>query len=133
VALCDVDYVRSQIFSNTLTDDDITDIITETGADILVRCGTTSETEPLIILAGKYAILAACLMRMKQTGELAASVQTANASRQNITDIDIERYLKKSEYFIGQYNSACSSVYTNPTFNCGFGSHVHHGGHHGHN
>lgn len=131
MALCDVDYVRAQIHTGTLSDADITNIITETSADILTECNTTLETNPLVILAGKYAILAAVLTRMKTTGEMSASVTIGNGQRQNTTDIDIARYEKKSQAYIARYNSSSAYVFSSPSYQCGFNSHC--GGHHGHN
>jgi len=132
VALCTVDYVRSKI-TTILTDSDIEDIIDETSSDILAQCETTVETNPLVILAGKYAILAATLSKMKTTGEMAASIKTGNSQRQNTTDVDIERYEKKSQSFIEQYRSASSYSFSSPSYNAGFTHHSHHGGHHGFN
>jgi hypothetical protein len=131
VALCTVDYVRSKI-TTILTDSDIKDIIDETSSDILTQCETTVETNTLIILAGKYAIIAATLSKMKTTGEMAASIKTGNSQRQNTTDIDIERYEKKSQSFISQYLEVNSHTFSSPSFNAGF-THHHHGGHNGFN
>lgn len=132
MALCTVDYVRSKI-TTILTDSDIEDIIDETSSDILAQCETTVETNPLVILAGKYAILAATLSKMKTTGEMAASIKTGNSQRQNTTDVDIERYEKKSQSFIEQYRSASSYSFSSPSYNAGFTHHSHHGGHNGFN
>lgn len=129
MALCSVDYIRSYI-STSLTDLDILNIINETSDDVLDLCETTDETNPLIILAGKYASRAAVLAKMKTTGELAASVKTGNSQRQNTADIDIERLEKKADSFIEKYRSARSSTFTSPSFSIGFENH-HHGGHHG--
>lgn len=131
MALCDVDYVRAHIYTGTLSDEDIADTIAEVTEDILAQCNTTSEANPLVILAGKYATLAAILTKMKTTGEMAASVKTANAQRQNTTDVDIERYEKKSQYYINQYNSASASSFSSPSFHVGL-THTHCRGRHGH-
>ena len=130
MALCTVDYVRSKV-TTKLTDSELQDIIDETGNDVLDLCGTTDETNPIIILAGKNAILADVYRKMKTTGELAASVSTGNAQRQNTTDKDIDFYQIKAESYISQYKSASSYSFSSPAFHVGFGSH--HGGHHGHN
>jgi hypothetical protein len=119
VALCTVDYVRSKI-STQLTDLAISDIIDETSSDVLSMCETTDETNPLVILAGKYAILAATLQKMKTTGELAASIQTPGSSLQNTTDIDIDRYQKKADSYISQYRSSASYSFSSPVLHYGF-------------
>ncbi len=133
MVLCSVDYVRSKIFSSSLSDLDISTIITETSEDVLTLCETTDETNPLVILAGKYAILAAVLRKMKTTGEAAASVKTGNSQRQNTTDADIALYEKKAESFIMQYKSARSSIFTSPTFHAGLGTARQCGGNNGFN
>ena len=51
MALCDVDYVRAHIYTGTLSDSDITAIITEVTEDVLAQCNTTLETDQLVILA----------------------------------------------------------------------------------
>lgn len=122
MVLCSIDYVRSKIFTSSLTDLDISSIISETSEDILTLCETTDETNPLIILAGKYAILAAVLRKMKTTGEMAASVKTGSTQRQNTTDADIALYEKKAESFIMKYTSARSSIFSSPTFHAGLGT-----------
>lgn len=131
MALCTVDYVKNQISTGSLSDADISDLIDDVTSDILAQCGTTLGTNPLVILAGKNAILAATLRKLKTTGELAASVSTANAQRQNTTDKDIDFYQKKAESYIKQYQAASSYSFSSPSLHIGF-SHHHHGGNHGH-
>jgi hypothetical protein len=131
MALCSVDYIKSKIFYKTLTDSDILDIITETSEDILALCETTDESNPYVILAGKYAIRAAVLAKMKTTGELAASVKTGNSQRQNTADIDIERLEKKADVYIEKYRGVRSTTFSSPSFSVGFSNHR--GGHHGFN
>ncbi len=122
MVLCSIDYVRSKIFTSSLTDLDISNIISETSEDILTLCETTDETNPLIILAGKYAILAAVLRKMKTTGEMAASVKTGSTQRQNTTDADIELYERKADALISKYMAARSTTFTSPVFHAGFGT-----------
>jgi hypothetical protein len=130
VALCTVDYVKAHIKYCTLTDEDILDTIESVSEDILEECGTTVETNYDVILAGKYAIRAAVIAKMKTTGELAATVNTGNAQRQNTADQDIERLEKKSSDHIAKYVSVMSSTYSSPSYHTGFESH-HCGGHRG--
>lgn len=120
MALCTVAYVRSKIHTYTLDDQAISGIIDETSEDVLALCETTDESNPLVILAGKYAILAAVLSRMKTTGELAASVKTGNSQRQNTTDADIERYEKKAHELIDKYTDTRSYSFSSPSFNYSF-------------
>lgn len=122
MALCSVDYVRSKI-STIQTDEILSNLIDETTEDVLAQCETTDESNPLIILAGKYAALASLLRYMKTTGELAASIETPGSKMQNTTDIDIARYDQKSEGYIQQFRAANSFTYSNPSYNVGFTSH----------
>ncbi len=123
MALCSVDYVKSKIFFNTLKDIDILEIIEETSEDVLALCETTDEINPYVILAGKYAILAAVLTKMKTTGELAASYKTPGYSQQNTTDQDIERFEKTADIYIEKYRSARSTAFASPSFSVGFSNH----------
>lgn len=131
MVICSVADVRAKIYTASLSDAEITALITEVSEDVLTLCNTSVDTHATVILAGKYAILAAVLRRMKTTGEAAASIKTGNSQRQNTTDIDIERYEQKSAALIAQYNEAATYVFSSPSFNRGFGHH-HHGGHYGH-
>ncbi len=128
MALCTIDYVKSKIKYTSLTDLEVSDIIDEVSEEILLECGTTDETNPKVILAGRYAILAAVLTKMKTTGELAANITTGNGQRQNTTDQDIERYEKKSKEKIAEYLNIVNTTFSSPSFYSGFDCH---GGHRG--
>jgi hypothetical protein len=130
MAICSVADVRAKIYSASLSDAEITALITEVSEDVLTLCNTSVDTHTTVILAGKYAILAAVLRRMKTTGEMAANVQTPEYRQQNTIDLDIERYEQKSAALIAQYNASSAYVFTSPSFRRGFGHHSH-GGHHG--
>jgi hypothetical protein len=91
-------------------------------------CETTDETNPLVILAGKYAILAATLRRMKTTGEAAASIKTGNSQRQNTTDQVIDYYQKQADIYIEKYRNVTSYYFSSPSYHTGFNCH---GGSHG--
>lgn len=106
MVLCSVDEVRARVYSSTLTDSDILDIITEVSAEVLALAGATDSSNPLLILAGKNAAWAATLRKMKTTGEMAASIQQGNSQQQNTIDADIKAYDEKAAELIQKYKDS---------------------------
>lgn len=106
MVLCSVDEVRARVYSSTLTDSDILDIITEVSAEVLALAEATDSSSPLLILAGKNAAWAATLRKMKTTGEMAASIQQGNSQQQNTIDADIKAYDEKAAELIQKYKDS---------------------------
>lgn len=106
MVLCSVDEVRARVYSSTLTDSDILDIITEVSAEVLALAEVTDSSSPLLILAGKNAAWAATLRKMKTTGEMAASIQQGNSQQQNTIDADIKAYDEKAAELIQKYKDS---------------------------
>lgn len=106
MVLCSVDEVRARVYSSTLTDSDILDIITEVSAEVLALAEATDSSSPLLILAGKNAVWAATLRKMKTTGEMAASIQQGNSQQQNTIDADIKAYDEKAAELIQKYKDS---------------------------
>lgn len=106
MVLCSVDEVRARVYSSTLTDSDILDIITEVSAEVLALAEVTDSSNPLLILAGKNAAWAATLRKMKTTGEMAASIQQGNSQQQNTIDADIKAYEEKAAELIQKYKDS---------------------------
>lgn len=106
MVLCSVDEVRARVYSSTLTDSDILDIITEASAEVLALAEVTDSSNPLLILAGKNAAWAATLRKMKTTGEMAASIQQGNSQQQNTIDADIKAYDEKAAELIQKYKDS---------------------------
>lgn len=106
MVLCSVDDVRARVYSSTLTDSDILDIITEVSAEVLALAEATDSSNPLLILAGKNAAWAATLRKMKTTGEMAASIQQGNSQQQNTIDADIKAYEEKAAELIQKYKDS---------------------------
>ena len=106
MALCSVADVRAVIYTKTLTDADITALISSVSADVLGMAGTTDESNAYLIIAGKNAAYAATLRRMKSTGELAASQKFGNSQQNNAPDSDIKAYEAKSEEYIEKYKDS---------------------------
>jgi hypothetical protein len=98
-----VQEVRAIIYTSTLTDEDIQDLINEVSKEILDRAKTTDESDELLKVAGKNAIYAAVKRKMKDTGELAARVKHGNGEQQNTPDQDIQAYEDKSSLYLRKY------------------------------
>ncbi len=124
MTVCSVDYVRSFIHSEKITDVTIQSIIDNTTVDVLNICGVTDSTIPDITLAIRYTVLANVSIYLKTTGELAASVSSPEWKQQNTTDKDIERYQKLADELTQPYivlkNSSFNSTYTSPSFVANF-------------
>ena len=123
MVLCSVAEVRARVYSSTLTDSDILDIITEVSAEVLALAEVTASSNPLLILAGKNAAWAATLRKMKTTGEMAASIQQGNSQQQNTIDADIKAYDEKADELIQKYKDSVKVLNVSIPFGrVGFGT-----------
>jgi len=123
MVLCSVVEVRARVYSSTLTDSDILDIITEVSAEVLALAEVTASSNPLLILAGKNAAWAATLRKMKTTGEMAASIQQGNSQQQNTIDADIKAYDEKAAELIQKYKDSVKVLNVSIPFGrVGFGT-----------
>ena len=123
MALCSVADVKARIYTSTLSDEDILDIITETSAEVLGLAESTDESNTCLILAGKNSACAATLRRMRTTGEMAASKKRGNAQEQNTIDQDIKDYDAKAESLIQKYKDSVKySNFSIPAGRMGFGT-----------
>ena len=123
MVLCSVAEVRARVYSSTLTDSDILDIITEVSAEVLALAEVTASSNPLLILAGKNAAWAATLRKMKTTGEMAASIQQGNSQQQNTIDADIKAYDEKADELIQKYKDSVNVLNVSIPFGrVGFGT-----------
>ncbi len=98
-----VDQIRAVIFTSTLTDEDLQAISNEVSAEILAKAETSDDTNPLVVIAGKNAIYAAVLRRMKMTGELAARIKHGNGEQQNDINQEIRFYEDNSNKYLRKY------------------------------
>lgn len=103
MVLCSVDDVRSRIYTSTLSDMDILNIITDVTIEVLDLADSTDESNSYLQLAGKYASYAATLRKMRTTGEMAANKKSGNSQEQNTIDQDISTYESKSAAYIKKY------------------------------
>ena len=123
MVLCSVAEVRARVYSSTLADSDILDIITEVSAEVLSLAEVTASSNPLLILAGKNAAWAATLRKMKTTGEMAASIQQGNSQQQNTIDADIKAYDEKADELIQKYKDSVKVLNVSIPFGrVGFGT-----------
>jgi len=123
MVLCSVADVKARIYTSTLSDEDILDIITEASAEVLGLAESTDESNTFLILAGKNSACAATLRRMRTTGEMAASKKRGNAQEQNTIDQDIKDYDAKAESLIQKYKDSVKySNFSIPSGRMGFGT-----------
>jgi len=123
MALCSVADVRAVIYTKTLTDADITALITSVSANVMGMSGGTDESNAYLIIAGKNAAYAATLRRMKSTGELAASQKFGNSQQNNAPDSDIAAYEEKADVYIEKYkDSVRLSNFSLPRGRVGYGT-----------
>ncbi len=109
MALCTVADVRSIVDPKTLTDVDITGMISHAGDIVtLTTGGGTDSTDTRLVLACTHLSAAMTLQKMKHTGELAAQIKIGNESQSNNVDADIEKHEHKAERYMKQYRYATS-------------------------
>jgi hypothetical protein len=80
MVLCTVDELRAQVSPESLTDDELLDIITPVSAAIALLSGGSQDasTEASLNLACIHSAAATTLRKMRANGELAASVKFGN-------------------------------------------------------
>ena len=129
MAMCSVDDVRVHVNPTSLEDTDIMNIILSTTSSVLTRAGSTDETNPYLIQACIHASAAIALKRARASGEYASSVETPDSkiSIDGIID-EIKQHEEERDYYISQYKTYSSSVFSSFSSTCGFTS-FHHGGH----
>ena len=103
MAFATVPEIRAVIYTSTLTDEDLQGIITVVSAEILARVEASDDSNELLKIAGRNAIYAAVKRRMKDTGELAASIKQGSGEQQNTTDQDIRYYEDKVSLYLRKY------------------------------
>jgi hypothetical protein len=109
MALCTAADVRALVDPKTLTDDDITGIITHTESIVtLTTGGSSSSTDTRLVLACTHLAAAMTLQKMKFTGELAAQLKMGSEAQYNNVDGDIGKHEKAAEKYMKQYRYAVS-------------------------
>lgn len=87
-----VTQVRAIVFTSTLKDEDIQEIINEVTTLVLDAAGTTDDTDKNIRVAGKNAIYAAVIRRAIETTEFAARVKKGSGEEQHDLAATIKFY-----------------------------------------
>jgi hypothetical protein len=122
MSLCSVDDVRVHVDPKKITDIEIANIILRSSREVLTKAGSTDETNSYLIEAGVHAAAAMTLKLARSRGELAASVKTPNYEQNNSgIDDEIKQHEKDRDEFIVSYkNSVFGSVFSSPSYHCGF-------------
>jgi len=109
MALCTVAEVRAIVDPKTLTDSDITGLISHAGDIItLTTGGSADSTDTRLVLACTHLAAAMTLQKMKFTGELAAQIKLGNESQSNSIDVDIVRHEQLAEKYMRKFRYATS-------------------------
>lgn len=112
MVLCTVDELKVHVAPESLTDEDLLDIITSVSAEITLLTGGSQDasTEASLNLACVHSSAAATLRKMRVNGELAASVKFGNQEQKNAIDADIQDHENKSARYVKMYrhSSGCS-------------------------
>ena len=122
MVLCTVDEVKAHVSPESLTDDDILNIITSVSAEIALQSGGSQDasTEAALNLACVHSSAAAVLQRMRSNGELAARVKFGNQEQRNSPDQDIQDHEDKAARYVKKYRH--SSGYSQPYGRSGLGT-----------
>lgn len=91
--MCSVADVKTLVSPQSLTDNDITSIITQATTEVANRARTSeSNSDANLKTACIYTSAAHVLRKMKFSGELASSVKMGNSQQQNSIDSDIQAF-----------------------------------------
>lgn len=101
MSLCSVDEVRAEVNPRSLTDEDITNLITRVTRSVEALSGGTSGE--LLSLACVHLTAAAVLRKMRSNGELAARVKMGNCEQQNTIDQDIQDHETEAAKYMKKY------------------------------
>ncbi len=110
VSLCSVDDVRAIVFSTTVTDQDILNIISVASDEVLALANSTDTSNSLLRLACIYASAAVVAIRTKFTSEMAAQIVKGPYRQQNQIDPEIKRFEDKATAYIKKYRGTKYSI-----------------------
>lgn len=128
MSLCSPDDVKNYVKPVSVSDLEITNIITRATKSVLAKARSTDETNVDLIEAGIHEAAVMVIKLARSKGELASSVETPE-SKISITGIieEIKQHEAERDYFIQSYkDSVYGSTYSSPSLHCGFDHH--HGG-----
>jgi hypothetical protein len=108
--LCSVDEVRTYCSPVSVTNIDILDIIYRVSVEILLKAGSTDETNSYLIQAGVHAAVAATMKKARSNGELADRVSVDGYSQQNTgLNEEIKGHETEAEFYIQKYIAESST------------------------
>lgn len=108
VALCSVAEVRAIVSPVTITDNDITSIISHASNEISLSTGASTDASDNLALnlAAIHLSTAYVMTKMKTTGELAQQYVLKGHSQSNNPDADIQYHKSKSLEFLTKYGAS---------------------------
>lgn len=101
-----VEQVRAIVFTSTLKDEDIQNIIDEVSSIVMDAANSTDVSNKNLIVAGKNAIYAATIRRAIETTEFAARVKKGSGEQQQ----DLTTLIN---YYTSEYNKYLA-IFFNP-------------------
>lgn len=111
MAMCTVADVRALVNPKSVSDTDITSIITIAGGDIAEDTGASSNsTNSTLCRACLHASVALVLQKAKSNGELANQRQSGDTMQSNNVNADIVFHQEKAAHYIKKYNSSEFSI-----------------------
>lgn len=123
MAMCTVDNVRIHANPSSISDAEITSIISGISTEILTYAGSTDETNAYLKQAAIHGAAAVTLKRARAKGELASSVKTPESeiTIQGIAE-EIKQHEELRASFLAKYNESVTADYSGISLHCGFTS-----------
>jgi hypothetical protein len=106
-----VSQVRAVVFTSTLLDASILELIEEVTSNVMTAAGATDTSDTNLIVAGKNAIYAATIRKAIETTEFAARVKRGSSEQQQDLTTLINYYEAEYNKYMKIYlNSAAASA-----------------------
>ena len=111
MALCSVAEVRAEVNPRSLTDEDISNLITRASRSVATLTGGSADdsSNDVLNLACIHLTAAAVLRKMRVNGELAARVKMGNSEQQNTIDQDIQDHKTEAAKYMKKYRNSTRS------------------------
>jgi hypothetical protein len=105
MVLCSVAEVRAEFSPRSLSDEEISTIITQKSRAVATQTGGSAEASDndLLNLACVHLSAAATLRKAREKGELAARVKIGNSEQQNTIDQDIQYHETEAAKYMKKY------------------------------
>ncbi len=109
-----VSQIRAVVFTSTLSDSDISELINAVSDNVLKAAGTTDTGNDNIILAGVNAIYAAVIRKAIETTEFANSVKRGNIQQQQDLTTLISFYTGEYTKYLARYLNSSDAYSMGP-------------------